>query len=128
MNIRTTCAGLLLLIPTAVAWAEDAETLAMARVRLSTEPTVAAGCTLMGKVSDDSLKDLRRKVVRAGGNLAVLSFGATDLSLMYAEVFRCAAPAVAAPPPTAPAAPVPPPPPGRPPAPPPPPPPPPPPR
>jgi hypothetical protein len=116
MNIRATCAGLLLLVPASTVWADDAERLAMTRVRLSTEPTAAAGCTLIGKVSDDSVKDLRRKVVKIGGNLAVLSFGPTDLSLIYAEVFRCTAPA-------APAAGVPPPPPGPPPPPPPPPPP-----
>jgi hypothetical protein len=65
------------------------ETLAMARVRLSTEPGVAAGCTRLGLVSDDSVKDLRRKIVRAGGNTAVVSFGIVDMSQIHADVFRC---------------------------------------
>jgi uncharacterized protein YcfJ len=72
--------------PVSYAWADDAEKIAMARVRLSTEPTMAAGCTRIGFVSDDSIKDLRKKIVRAGGDTGVLSFGADDI---YAEVFRC---------------------------------------
>jgi hypothetical protein len=72
------------------AWAEtDLEALAMARVRLSTEPGVAAGCARLGVVSDDSVKDLRKKIVRAGGNTAVVSFGIADMSQIYADVFRC---------------------------------------
>lgn len=72
--------------PVSYAWADDAEKIAMARVRLSTEATMAAGCTRIGFVSDDSIKDLRKKIVRAGGDTGVLSFGTDDI---YAEVFRC---------------------------------------
>jgi hypothetical protein len=43
----------------------------------------------MGAVNDDSVKDLRRKIVRAGGNTALLIFGIEDMSRIYAEVFRC---------------------------------------
>jgi len=72
------------------AWGqEELERMAMTRLRLSTDPAVAAGCTRVGQVSDDSVKDLRRKIVRAGGNTAVLSFGTADLSQIYADVFRC---------------------------------------
>jgi len=62
---------------------------AMAKVRLTTEPTLVTGCTRIGAMSDDSVKDLRRKIVHAGGNTAVISFNALELSMFLAEVFRC---------------------------------------
>ena len=62
---------------------------AMARVRLTTEPALAAGCTRIGAMSDDNIRDLRRKIVRAGGNTAVISFNTTEMSMLLAEVFRC---------------------------------------
>jgi hypothetical protein len=46
----------------------------------------------MGAVNDDSVKDLRRKIVRAGGNTALVIFGVEDMSRIYAEVFRCPTP------------------------------------
>jgi hypothetical protein len=102
------------------AGAQDAERIAMARVRLTTEPGLTQGCSRVGTARDNDLKDLRRKIVRMGGNAAHIAFGGTeDLSMVYAEVFRCADPPAAAPG-TAPAR-VPPPPPGPPPPPPPPP-------
>ena len=61
----------------------------MARVRLTTEPALAAGCTRVGAMSDDNVKDLRRKIVRAGGNTAVISFNAMEMSMLLADVFRC---------------------------------------
>ncbi|HEY7434509.1 MAG TPA: hypothetical protein VIE41_05170 [Methylomirabilota bacterium] len=100
--------------------AQDLEKIAMARVRLTTEPGLTQGCSRVGSARDDSIKDLRRKVVKMGGNTALIAFGGTeDLSVVFAEVFRCADPPAAAPG-TAPAR-VPPPPPGPPPPPPPPP-------
>ena len=80
---------LLLMAPAGNAWAEDVERFAMSHVRLSTDPGIASGCGRVARVSDDSLKDLRRKVVRAGGNTAVLSFAADDLSMILADVYRC---------------------------------------
>jgi hypothetical protein len=80
------------------AGAQDFEKIAMARVRLTTEPRVAQGCSRVGTARDDSIKDLRRKVVKMGGNTAVLAFGGTeDLSVVFAEVFRCADPPATAP-------------------------------
>ena len=67
----------------------DDELNAMARVRLTTEPALATGCTRVGAMSDDNIKDLRRKIVRAGGNTAVISFNSTEMSMLLAEVFRC---------------------------------------
>jgi len=84
--------------------ADDAEDIAMRRVRLTTEPGVTRTCRRLGQVKDDSMKDLRKKIVRAGGDTALLSFGVHDMETIYADVFRCD---------------IPPPPPGRPPAPPP---------
>jgi hypothetical protein len=69
--------------------AADDELNAMVRVRLTTEPQLAAGCTRIGAMSDDNVKDLRRKIVRAGGNTAVISFNAMEMSVLLAEVFRC---------------------------------------
>src|SRR5437879_13203488 len=97
----------LLLTLTAIpAWADEAENFAMAHVRLSTEPTMATGCLRVGQVMDDSVKDLRRKIVKRGGATGIRSFGADQI---YAQVFRCAgtarppgpsaAPSIAAPPP-----------------------------
>ena len=40
-------------------------------------------------LEDDSIKDLRRKVVKAGGDTALLSFPADDLERIDAQVFRC---------------------------------------
>jgi hypothetical protein len=90
----------------------DDERYAMTRLRLTTESARTKGCTLLGSVSDDSVKDLRRKILRMGGDTALLTFGIEDLSKMYAQVFRCPASAPAAP--AAPAPPPPPPPPGTP--------------
>jgi hypothetical protein len=106
---------LMLASVTSDAGADDAEHLAMARVRLTTETSVARSCTRLGQVSDDSVKDLRRKIVRAGGDLGVLSFSIDDMATILAQVYRCPAPGSATPrpsPPTA-APPAPPPPPGK---------------
>lgn len=94
------------------ALADDADRAAMAHVRLTTEPAALGGCTRVGAVADDSVKDLRRKILRAGGNAAVISFRGDDLDRIYADVYRC--PGAAAP-----GRPIPPPPPGAPPPPPP---------
>jgi len=131
MRTRGAWGALLLLASALPAGADDGERIAMARLRLTTDPALTRGCTRVGSVNDDSIKDLRRKIVRAGGDTALLAFGVEDLEMVYAQVFRCPPPAPPPPasapaPPAPPAAPrppgVPPPPPGPPPAPPPPPP------
>jgi len=86
MTSRVGLVVLLMLMPRPV-WAGDAENFAMAHVRFSTEAAVATGCTRLGQVMDDSVKDLRRKIVRTGGDTGILSFGPDK---MYAQVFRCA--------------------------------------
>jgi hypothetical protein len=80
----------------------DDERHAMGQVRLTTEPAHAQGCTRIGSMRDDSVRDLRRKIVRAGGNAAVISFRPEEVSAIYADVYRCGgggAPAAGGPPP-----------------------------
>src|SRR5205807_51849 len=72
-------AVLIVVVWASSAAAQDATRLAMARLRLTTDPKVPVGCTTLGTVSDNSLKDLRRKIVRLGGNTALLTFPAEDL-------------------------------------------------
>jgi hypothetical protein len=103
----------LVLLTASVASAQDATRMAMARVRLTTDPKLPIGCTTLGTVDDTSVKDLRRKVVRLGGDTALLSFPPNDLERMNAVVFRCPASSLApaaARPPAPPAGPPPPPP------------------
>ena len=91
--------GLLLVVSTLPAGAQD-ERAALGRVRLTTDPKVPVGCTRIGLVRDDSIKDLRRKVVKAGGDTALLSFPVDDLEKIDAQVFRC--PRIPPPPPGSP--------------------------
>ncbi len=88
----------LLVMVTTPASADDGEKLALAQVRLSTDAGLAAGCLRVGQAADDSIKDLRRKIVKAGGNTGIVSFGIDEI---YAQVFRCAVPVAAPPAPSA---------------------------
>jgi hypothetical protein len=109
------------LVAASAAIADDGERLAMSRVRLTTEAAAIRGCARVGMVSDESVKDLRRKILRSGGDTALLTFGTgDDMSKINAQVFRCptlapAAPSAAPPPPPPPGAAPPPPPAGPPP-------------
>jgi hypothetical protein len=96
---------------TSMAAAQDDRTM-LAQVRLTTDPGVPVGCSRIGLVRDNSIKDLRRKVVKAGGDTALLSFPADDLARIEAQVFRCP-PHAPSPIPPPPAGPPPPPPPSR---------------
>ena len=106
MALRVVVA-LIVLLTASTAAAQDSTRLAMARVRLTTDPKVPVGCTTLGMIDDTSLKDLRRKVVRLGGDTALLSFPPDNLERMNAIVFRCppssVAPAAARPSSVAPA-------------------------
>jgi hypothetical protein len=90
MKIHATWIGAMVLLVASDAGAGDAERVAMSRLRLTTEVAVTRGCILLGSVKDDSLKDLRRKIVREGGDTGLLSFGGDSLSTVHAQVFRCA--------------------------------------
>ncbi len=92
--------GVLLLVASQAgpAAAQETEKIAMARVRLTTEPGLTQGCSRVGSTRDNSIRDLRRKIVKMGGNIAVLAFGGSeDLAMVYAEVFRCGDPPATAP-------------------------------
>jgi hypothetical protein len=91
-------AVLLVLLTASAAAAQDATRLAMARVRLTTDPKVPVGCATLGTVNDDSVKDLRRKVVRMGGDTALLTFPVENLERINAIVFRCPPTSASAPP------------------------------
>ena len=97
-------ASLILMLTADLATAQDAMRLAMARVRLTTDPKVPVGCMTLGTVDDESLRELRRKIVRLGGDTALLSFPIEVPERINAIVFRCPPEAAAAPsaPPTAP--------------------------
>jgi hypothetical protein len=82
---------------------DEAERRAMAQVRLTSEAALLSGCTRLGAVKDNDVEDLRRKVVRAGGNAAALSFGVDDLETISADVYRCTTTAKAPPASSAPA-------------------------
>jgi len=87
---------LVMLVVTITALA-DAQDIAMARVRLTTDSAMTRGCTRLTSVRDDSLKDLRKKIVKAGGDTALLSFGQDDLSRISADVYQCAGASASAP-------------------------------
>ena len=89
MMTRVGYVMVVLLATVSTAAAQDLERMAMARVRLTTDPAMTRGCTPLGSASDNSIKDLRRKIVRLGADTALLSFGIEDLSRVYAQVFRC---------------------------------------
>ena len=89
LDVRRIAMLLFLSIATSAAWAAEAEKIAMAQLRLTTESTLAMGCISIGVVRDDSVKDLRQKIVRAGGNTGVVWFGTDEI---HAQVFRCPPP------------------------------------
>ena len=41
-------------------------------VRLTTEPDAVQSCEFLGTVDDDEIKDLRKKIIRAGGDTGLL--------------------------------------------------------
>jgi hypothetical protein len=86
------CLGLLAALGISPAWAQDIERATMARVLLTTEAGVLIGCTQVGSVNDTSVKDLRKKIVRSGGNAGLLTFTPDDMSVIYAAVFLCPIP------------------------------------
>ena len=90
MKQSAVLAVVLIVAATSPAGAQD-ERAVLARVRLTTDPRVPVGCTRIGLVRDDSIKDLRRKVVKAGGDTALLSFPVDDLEKIDAQIFRCPA-------------------------------------
>ena len=86
MKVPVLLATVLLLLA-APASAQNARA-ARDRIAFTTDPALTQGCTLLGRVKDDEVKDLRRKIVRLGGDTAVVAFGDEDI---VADVYRCPA-------------------------------------
>ncbi len=78
--------ALFILLPASVRAGEE---IAIPGVRLTTEASAVQSCTFVGTVVDDSVNDLRKKIIRAGGNSGLLSFGD---NMLVARVFRCPGP------------------------------------
>jgi hypothetical protein len=68
------------------AWADDPERILLSRIAFTTDAALTKGCTLLGRVKDDEVKDLRRKIVRLGGDTAVVAFGYDEI---IADAYRC---------------------------------------
>ena len=66
--------------------AQSPERAARERIAFTTDASLTQGCTLLGRVKDDEVKDLRRKIARLGGDTAVVAFGDEDI---VADVYRC---------------------------------------
>ena len=110
MKTRVLIAAITLALA-APAWGQDRE--GLGRIAFTTDAGLTKGCTLLGRVKDDEVKDLRKKIARLGGDTAVVAFGYEDI---VADVYRCPAPAVppnVPPPPAGTPPPPPPPPPSR---------------
>jgi len=90
MSVLAAAFLLVLLLPPQAFGAGAAEKAAMFAVRLTTEAGVLTGCERVGRVSDSSVEDLRKKIVRSGGNAGLLTFDSDDLGRVHADVFRCA--------------------------------------
>jgi len=98
--VRAGGVAVVLLASVACVAADDIERLGMSRVRLTTEASAVKACARVGWVNDDSAKDLRRKIIRSGGDTGLITFGiGDDMSQIYAQVYRCPQPAAAPPPP-----------------------------
>jgi hypothetical protein len=85
-------AVLSVLLGASLAVAQDNERLMMSRVRFTTDTHMPPSCVFLAAVADDSLKDLRRKIVRFGGDTAIVSFPPEDLERIHARVYKCPPP------------------------------------
>ena len=79
-------ASLVSLTLAAPAAAQDPERSILGRVAFTTDVSLVQGCTLLGRVKDDEVKDLRRKIIKLGGDTAVVAFGYAEI---HADVYRC---------------------------------------
>ena len=95
-GLRAAGLAVWLLATPALARAHDPERMAMGNVRLTTEATATAQCARLGLVRDNSVRDLRKKIVQVGGDTGLVSFPPDELSMIYAQVYRCTAPAAPA--------------------------------
>lgn len=92
MTKAAALAALAVLVVASPAMGQDNERLLMMRVHLTTDPIIPPGCVFIAAVADDSVKHLRRKIVRLGGDTGVLSFPPDDIERIHAQVYRCPPP------------------------------------
>jgi hypothetical protein len=83
------------------AWGQPIDRQTLLRVLLATDVRQVASCQRLGIVSDTSPEDLRKKILRMGGDAGFVTFDLADPDRMNAEVYRCRAVAAPAAPPVA---------------------------
>jgi hypothetical protein len=81
-----------LLSTSASAWGQMYDKYALLRVPLATEASQVAGCVKVGITSDNSPEDLRKKILRMGGDVGLVTFDLQDPDKINAEVYRCQKP------------------------------------
>ncbi|HEU5303766.1 MAG TPA: hypothetical protein VFU40_03900 [Gemmatimonadales bacterium] len=59
------------------------------RVLLATDAAQVVACERLGIVRDSSPEDLRKKILRLGGDAGLVTFDSADPDKMNAEVYRC---------------------------------------
>ncbi|MGH7310510.1 MAG: hypothetical protein ACREK6_17635 [Candidatus Rokuibacteriota bacterium] len=101
---RALLAVVIVLATDRAAWGQPVDRQILLRVLLATDARQVAACQRLGIVSDTSPEDLRKKILRAGGNAGFVTFDPTDPDKMNAEVYRCPPAAAAARSPAAPPA------------------------
>jgi hypothetical protein len=81
-----------LLSTSASVWGQEYDKFALLRVPLLTEAGQVAGCVRVGITSDNSPEDLRKKILRMGGDTGLVTFDLQDPDKINAEVYRCPKP------------------------------------
>jgi hypothetical protein len=84
------------LVAAAMAGCASSNSVSAWRVPVVSDANLVRGCQLLGTVSDNEIDDLQKKVLRLGGNVALLTpgrwskggyFGAQDY--MTADAYQC---------------------------------------
>jgi hypothetical protein len=100
---RRALLGFVVLLATSPpAWGQAFDKQTLLRVLLATDARQVAACERLGVVSDTSPEDLRKKIIRLGGDAGLVTFDPADPDRMNAEVYRCQKVATPAPTPRAP--------------------------
>jgi hypothetical protein len=94
---RALLAIVVLVASTPSVWGQAFDRQTLLRVLLATDARQVATCQRLGLVSDTSPEDLRKKILRGGGDAGLVTFDAMDPDKMNAEVYRCQKPVTVAP-------------------------------
>ena len=95
---RALLAIVILLATTSGASGQRFDRQTLLRVQLATEARQVATCQRLTIVSDTSPEDLRKKILRSGGDTGLVTFDPADPDKMTAVVYRCQAESITAPP------------------------------